>query len=449
MIKKKRIYICTVFLWLLAAGAFGKEFFLNNKIPVYVKENRSNRLVSVYLIVEGGTALLPPEYSGLEMALFRMMRSGSKKYSYEYIQDLLYKTHADFFGFAQTEGAGLGIECLDYYLDDLLPVFADGFLNPLFDEAEYDTMKKEYAQRLQATLNSPSSLAFYTALENIYADHPYKTRASATASSIENITVENMKGLHKKTLDARRIFVVVVGNVKAKKIVKKLNSMLGSEISPLSEQKFYPPEISPVDVGGKNVVISHPAAAGTGFMYGCFDSPPIDSEDYIPACIASDMMSDVLYQVVREEHGACYTPSSFILSSKAPFGVISLYRVSDPENIVGYVEEAEKIMEEGNIIVGRNPDRSFIFEPMEAHLESYKNIYINQKYADQKTNSGVAGSIGKSLLQFGDAVSAGRLAQKAESVTYEQIMRVFKKYFLQNKRWFCVVGPEADGDVRF
>ena len=59
---------------------------LKNNIPVYIKNNDSNQIVSVYIVVKGGVALLTPDKSGLENALFSMMARGSKKYSYEKIQ---------------------------------------------------------------------------------------------------------------------------------------------------------------------------------------------------------------------------------------------------------------------------------------------------------------------------------------------------------------------------
>ncbi len=425
-----------------------QQFTLENGIPVYIKENHSNRLVSLYVIVRGGTALLKPEYSGLEMALMRMMKSGSEKYSYSDLQDLLYRTHADFFGFAQTEGSGLGIECLDYYFDDLLMALADGFLHPAFGENEFTTMKKEYSQRLQSTLNDPSSLAFYTAVKSIYKNHPYETQPSVTLESIDNITIENMQNLHAKILDARRISIVVVGNIKASKIAKKLNTLFSS--IPALEDNFILPEVKPVIMGDKNSVLANPSAAGTGFMIQCFTTPAVTDADYAAACLASDMYSDVLYQVVREEHGACYTPSSAVLSSKAPFGAVVLYRVSDLENASSYVREAQKIMESGKLIAGRNADNSFVFEQVSGRLESYKNMYINRKYAQMQTNSGVAGRIGGSIFQFGDAVSADAMVEKARAVTADDIQRVFEKYFVQGKKqWFCVTGPGDENKIKF
>lgn len=424
------------------------EYALSNGIPVYVKENHSNHLVSLYIVVKGGKVFYPPEESGMEMALMRMMKSGSEKYPYETLQSVLYKTHADFFGFAQTEGSGLGIECIDYYLDQMLPILADGFLNPAYGQNEFDTMKKEYAQRIQSTLTDPMSLIFYTASKELYKNHPYQTSSSVTEESFDNITVENLKKAHTQILDASRISIVVTGNISGKKITKKLNSLFGD--IPVLEQTKQAPQIPQISVAGEGIVLSRPAAQGSGFMIECFPAPPVDSDDYIPAVLAANLYSDVLYQVVREEHGACYTPSSQIISSKAPFGVNLLYRVSDVANAAAYVQEAQKIMEGGNLIIGRNPDNSYIFAPISDRLESCKNVYLNSEYEQVKTNSGSAGRIASSIFTYNSPTAADLISAKIRAVTADDIERVFKTYFTSDqKRWFAVVGPENETNVKF
>lgn len=425
-----------------------REYALSNGIPVYVKKNSENQLVSMYIVVKGGTALLTPDKSGLELALVRMMKSGSAQYTYEQLQALEYRTHADFFGFSQNEGSGLGIECIDYYLDDMLPALTDGFMHPAFGKTEYDTMMKDYHQKLQSTMNSPDSLCYYTLNRTVYKDHPYETSPDATPDSIGNISIDTMKNLHTKLMDARRISVVVVGNVSASGLIKKLDETLGK--LPALENSFTVPEIPPVSVSGLPVVLTHQAAAGTGFMYQCFASPSVTSNDYIPACIAADMYSDVLYQIVREKYGACYTPASAVLSSRAAIGLVMLYRVSDPGHAVSYVQEARQLMDQGKLVTGKDAAGNYQYASISDRLESYKNIYINSRYSQMKTNSGVAGKLAASILQFGDPYTADTMIGKARSVTADDIIRVFDTYWVKgNSRWFAVVGPGAESSVHF
>ena len=425
-----------------------QEYSLANGIPVYVQKSTDNQLVSLYIVVKGGTAMLPPEKSGLEMALVRMMKSGSSQYNYDAIQSLEYRTHADFFGFSQNEGSGLGIECIDYYLDDMLPVLTDGFLHPAYGKKEYDMMMKEYSQRIQSIQHDPASLGFYTLVHTVYKNHPYETSAQPVPESLRNITVGNMKTLHEKMMDAKRISVVAVGNIDGRQLVRKLNGTIGR--IPALETDFTGPSIPPVTVGGDPVVRTLSAATGTGFMYRCFASPAVTDDDYIPACIAADMYGDVLFQIVREKYGACYTPSSEVLSSKAAVGLVELYRVSDLAHAVSYVREARELMEQGKLVTGKDASGNYEYATIADRLESYKNSYINRKYVQQQTNSGVAAKLAASILQFDNAYTADTMAAKARQVTAADIERVFDTYWVkQPSQWFAVVGPGDETKVQF
>ena len=431
-----------------------EEFFLDNGIPVYIKANYSNRLVSMAVVNLGGSVLYEPEESGMELSLLRMMKSGSEKYSFEEIQNEKYRTHASFFGVCRNEGSYLGISCLDYYFDKLLDILADGLLHPAFNEKEFNTMLKEHAQRLQSMKSDPGSLAYYSGIEEIYKNHPYQSHPWPTEQSLENITVENLKKLHEKFIDAKRMAIVVAGDVDAKKTVHKLNRYFG-EIPELkggfSRQEFFSGKTVPeIKVSGDNVVLSSPESAGTGFITGFFSFPSAASPDFAAAMIASDMYSDMLYQVVREKYGACYTPSCSQMFSRAALGVVSFYRISNLENILSYAAEARSLMAEGKLICGKNPDGEFVFEPVASRLESYRNTFINRNYARQKTVSGVCEKMVDSLFLFGDPYTEGLLTAQIQQLTADQVQEAFEKYFENGKvRYFCVIEPGSESKIRF
>ena len=370
------------------------EYTLDNGITVYVKENHSNRLVSLALLRKGGVKEFSPEQSGFEMSLIRMLKSGSKKYSYSDIQDLKYKTQASFYAVSANEGSYFEIDCLDYYLDEMLDVLADGVFNPLFDETEFNTMMKEHTQRLQRMQSDPSSLGYYAGVDEIYSGHPYETHPWPTENSINNITIDGLKNVYGSYLDSDKISFVITGNVKGKKIVKKLNEYFGNipNLSGQSDKNLIEKtDMAKVEIKEKQITLSSPASEGTGFILGFFASPAVTEEDFMSAQIASDMFSDMLYQVVREKYGACYTPSCGINWSNAAFGVIDLYRVSDLENIISHVNEAQNLMEQGKLISGKDENDSFILYKIngrQSNKTMMQSVSFGYKTQNRSGNSG-------------------------------------------------------------
>ncbi len=425
-----------------------ETLYLSNSIPVYFKAMSENQIDAVYLVVKGGTVLMDKSESGLESALFEMMTRGSKKYSYEDIQAIEYRTQANLIHYSLYSGSILGLSCIDYYLDELLPVMLDGFFNPVYEKKQYDLLITEYNQKLQSIMNNPSSLLQYTLSNEVYKNHPLGTSTSVTPESLKNITVENMKRHHENLLDSKRISVVAVGKMNKKKLISMLEKSLG-QLKP--QEDIFPDTTTspPLEISGDNVVLTHPAAKGTGFIMRAFPSAPVTSVDYVPSRIAEDMYTELLFNVVREKYGACYTPGSTIGSSPAPVGIDYIFRASDLENFSSYMKEAEKILESGRLISSVK-DGVCTYDNMEDRLEGFINKYINQKYSNLQTTGGVASRLASSLLQFGDIYSADALAVRARSVTVQDIKRVFKKYWIDQKgRFFAVVGPESKDKIKF
>lgn len=413
---------------------------LKNNIPVYIKNNDSNQIVSVYIVVKGGVALLTPDKSGLENALFSMMARGSKRYSYEKIQTLEYNTESSITASAIKEGSVLGLTCIDYYLDQMLPVLVDGFLNPVFGQNEYNSLMTEYAQQLQSIQNDPYSLMQYTIGRTVFNGTPYETSEGVTADSFSNITIENMKELHSSIIDTNRISIVAVGNFNEKDLIKKLNSFLGS--IPQNRSIFKMPKVEPVKISDSPVVLSHPSSEGTGFYAEVFSAPSVTSKDYISASVCAKIYNELLFNIVREKYGACYSPGTSLTSTLSNIGLVMAYRVSDMENLRGYIKEAEDLMKQGKLISGKQEDGTYEYSSIQERLEGYKNSYLNSNYEGMQTNGGVASRIAASILQFENPEQYLCGMEKIKTVSADDVEKVFEKYWCtEEKQLFAVVGP--------
>ena len=422
---------------------------LLNGIPVYVQETGSP-MVSVALCVRGGVKNLTPGTSGLEGALFNIMSESSKKYSYAERNALSYKTLMKISYAARQSGSWLYLDVLEDYLDEALPVLVDGFLEPDYAQDVFDNMMTMYSQSIQTMLNNPSSLLSYEAMNEIYADHPFMTRTTVTPDSVSSVTIDNLMALHEKIVRPERIFVVVSGNVDSKKITAALDKTLGAFGEPCSGEgedsyggSFRLSDVPPVTVSGKNVVMSHPSCAGTGFAYRYFRSPANTDPDFVPAQLAANVYTQILFNVVREHYGVCYSPYSYVIGSAAPVGCEYLYRLSDFTDFASCVKEARNLMRDGVLIESADPSGSYTYTTLESELKGYKNSYINSAYSDGATSSGQVSSMAYNLLQFDDALHDKVQLEQVREASAQDILRVFRKYWIdESSRWFVITGPE-------
>ncbi|MCR5612212.1 pitrilysin family protein [Treponema sp.] len=415
------------------------EYRLLNSIPVYINTDVQNKVDAVYIVVEGGSVLQSPEYSGLEQSLFNMMTYGSKKYSYEQIQSMAYKMQTSVSSYTMYCGSVLRVSCINYYLDKMLPVLLDEFLNPAFNQNEYKLLMNNYEQQLQKRANDPDDILFEKIYSEIYKDSPLLTSSDVKPESIKNITIANMKKLHKEILNPERIKVVAVGPLDVDAFLEELNATLGKIPAPKKHKKTFKP-VRTMNLDGEKVVLHHKNAAGEEFIVRVFATPEVTSPDYVTARIVSDIYSSTMFNIIREKYGACYTPASFIDSSFDPAGMDYGVRVSDMENFEKYLKECEALMLEGKVISSVSAE-GVTYDTIENCLTGYINSYITKKYSSQCTSSGIASRITSSILQFGDVTSADKIPEMALKVTAEDVKRVFKTYWVDGKsRWFEMRG---------
>lgn len=425
-----------------------EKLLLENCIPLYVKKIENSRICAVSIVVSGGILYYSPEYSGIENAVFNMMTAGSKNYSKQQLQSFSYYTQGGISSSSNRYGSTLSMSCIDSYFEQTLDILVDGFINPLFDEKEFALMIQSFNQNVQYILNEPRSMLFYYADKILYEGTPFASETNVTPESIKNITIENMKNFHESLMDSRRISIVAVGNFDENLLVKKLNEKIGkisakkSDLLKFKEQKL--------NISGEPVVLFNKDAKKSGFVIRTFDSPSVRSEDYAAARLIELIYSDILYNVVRERDGICYTPSSFVFSSDCAFGVEELYRVSDLKRFNNSLKDSRKIMMEGKVVSGKDSSGNFTFASLEEKLEGYKNKYINMKYSTQDTSLGVASRMCAGILQFEDIYASEKLTQKVKNVTVSDILKVFNEYWQGDSfRWFAVVAPEEENEISF
>ena len=146
-----------------------------------------NQVNAVYIVVEERTEHPGPEYSGLESSLFEMMTYGTKKYRYEIIQALGYKYQSSIGHYSLYSGSVFTLNCINYYMDEILPVYLDCFINPSFDEKQFALLKQHLLQSITSSKNSPDSILFDTIRKQVYKDSPLLTSTSVKEESFDNM----------------------------------------------------------------------------------------------------------------------------------------------------------------------------------------------------------------------------------------------------------------------
>lgn len=413
---------------------------LSNGIKLYVKRNRTNRVLNLKLVMLGGSSTVPPAKAGLDGTTLALLSRGSASYGYESILDAEYRSSSSISYSAGYDYSSYDLNCIDLYLPELLDIYLDGFLRPAFPADRFRDVRNEAAQAQEARMGDPDQRGRFLGTQAIFEGHPYASDPAGTPESLEAVSLEDVKAHHASLLNADRIFLAAVGNFDVDALAAKLESALGG----IPRKGPVAPVAGPAKTSGSPILEAHPASEGVAYIQGYFRIPGRQDRDYVPFALAADMLDDLMFNVVREKYGACYSVGAFFRPAASSYGILWLYQVSDIEGVRRYVKEASDYLAAGNLIRSKDPATGqYVLASIADRLPAYRNKYVNAVFANQRTNADIAAQVVRSVVYAGDPADYLRTPDRIAAVTPADVQRVYKTWFLgQSFRW-VIVSDEA------
>ncbi len=429
---------------------------LPNGIPVIMKRSTANRVVTVKVVLRGHVSFTPLQKAGIEAVMLTMLTRGSQHYPYADLQRRLFETSASLSpGYQSFDMSSFDLVSIDTYFDQLLPVFADSFLHPGWNAAEFPRVISNFKISRQRSDADPFSLAVRLLHESFFAGHPYAASWDGAGSSLDAITLDDVKAYYASTVTAGRIFIVAVGNFDQAKLLSQLNTTFGA----MPAAPYSRPALPSMDGRVKPDVIvrDYPQSQGLAYVRGDFAMPGPDSPDYAASVMAFNLLSDVLFEIVRTRNGASYGASATVHGFSASYGDITVYKTTVPGKVKPLVDQAIATLASGRSMGGNvnasaagksgigsaAEAASSAFVPIADALPFYKAQYVTQFYSGQQTNTSIAGQIASSVIYHGDYRDYLLVMDRIQAVTADDVVRVTKKYLMGNPVLWIVLGDPA------
>lgn len=400
-----------------------EQHTLANGIPVIIKKNPANRVYNLKVVFDGGVRMISPAEAGIESLTLALMSRGSEKYSFDDITHLAYQMSSGISaGAVGYDFASFDLNTIDKYWGEMFPVFADCLLNPAFDAAEFEQLKSEALIKLQNESQDAYTVAVNNLNTNFFGGHPYEANFGGTIESISSLTRENVLAFYRERLKADRMFVVAVGNFDSAELLADLEKTLGT-LPRVAGGKKALPDLKPAPAVH---LVPFEQSEGIAYVRANFPIAHVSHPDFVRLQLAFSMLNELLFDIVRTEHGACYSVWSNAHGFDATYGSLVVYKTDQPENVKYWVDEAIAILASGqskNIAGG-----DAAVAPLAETIEAYKAKYINGFFSAQQTNGQMAAQLASSYIYFGDYAEYLRLIGKIRDITPEDIVRVIDTY---------------------
>ena len=442
---KKTIYILSsLFLTLVMQGQvipqpkatvpptikIGKSnnFELKNGLKVMVVENHKLPRVSFRLTLDN-MPYAEGDKKGVADITSQLIGSGTTKTSKD-----AFNEEVDFLGAnISFDSNGASASGLSKYSGRILELMADGALNTVFTQEEFEKIKAKLLEGIKSQEKSVAAVA--GRVEDVLAfgaNHP--SGEFLSTESINKVTLNDVILNHKTNFVPGNAYLVVVGDVNTKEVKKLVEKLFGSWTKATAPQITYP---DPKNVQQSQIdFVDMPNAVQSEISVVNTINLRITDKQYFAAILANQILGGGgegrLFLNLREKHGWTYGAYSSIGYGK-------------------YVEKFRSSTSVRNAVT----DSSVV-----EILNELKRIRTEFVSADDLKNA-KAKYIGNFVMQIQKPATVARYALNTEihhlpadfyenyiksinAVTVEDIKDVANKYFLADNIRILVVGKGSE-----
>lgn len=377
---------------------------LKNGLEIYGIENNEVPLVQFNLVIDGGQLLESMDKLGVANLTAALLNKGTKNKTVAELEEAIQELGASINIYADTENITISGLTLTRNYDETLALAKEMLLEPRFDESEFELLKKATLASLRQQEANPNAVARNAYNELIYGKDNIRSKNTlGTLSSVESITLEDVKNYYNNYISPSVAKLLVVGDISKEEVtesLKKLNEswaakevtiptyetpeapekptvyfydipnakqsvlLFGAPALAATDKDYYPATVMNYILGGGGFAsrLTQELREGKGYTYGIrsgFSGTTAKGAFTISSGVRSNVTleSALLVKEILENYPETFsdkdleTTKSFLIKSNArAFETAGaklnmLTNISDYNMSPSYVKEREKIVE--------------------------------------------------------------------------------------------------------
>jgi zinc protease len=407
-----------------AQQAGGATKFQVSGIPVILKPVTANDVVAVRLYIRGGSANLSPSNAGIENFMLETASHGTARYSKDAFNERLTETGTSISSDAGYDYSSMALQGVRQHWNEAWDLFTEAALKPTFPASEVELVRAQLVDALKRIPDDPDTYLTYLADSSLYAGHAYAVPPGGTPASVGAITRDALAAWHKQRFTRENLLLVVVGNVSRADLTQKIESTFG-KLPASGGSAVRAPRLSAVRPDVMVVKRELP----TNYIAGYFAAPPPSDPDYAALRVATDILSDRLFEEVRTKRNLTYSVGAGLSNRAANRGSLYVTAVEPDTTLKVIFTQVRRLQH----------------EPLpQSTLAENVNTFLTEFWIGQQSNMGQAQQLGLFELLGGGWQNLSRFVDAVRHVTPADVERVATLY-MQHAR-FAVIGDPAKID---
>ena len=300
---------------------------LANGAQVVLVEKRDTPLVSLAVVVRGGSLADAPGKDGTAALLAELLQKGAGDRDSAAFAEASEGVGGQLTAAASRESLAVGASFMSKDSDLMLGLVADMIMRPRLDGAEFAKVRDLAVQSIAAAKDSdPSGLLGDYGNAWLFGSHPYGRPANGEPATLEAIQLDDVKRYYDEQMGGDRLLIAAVGDIDAATLQGKLESTLGTWRKATGA---LPKVDAPTAVRTRRVLlVDKPGATQTYFWLGNVGASRTDPARTAQAAVNTLLggrFTSMLNTELRIKSGLSYgAVSSFArLREPGPFAIVS------------------------------------------------------------------------------------------------------------------------------
>ncbi|GAB5464572.1 MAG: hypothetical protein Kapaf2KO_00080 [Candidatus Kapaibacteriales bacterium] len=405
-----------------------KQMKLDNGLTLFAIEDSEAPIVEFRLLLPGGSSY--DSYPGQSDALSALLTKGYGNLNARDFAEKLDGLGISIGANSGQEGFSISGASLESHQDVMWDALKGILTEPLFPKDELEKLKPQFLASIQSDKGSPGSMASKLIRKVIYGnDHPFARFMSE--SDIEKMSISSIKEYFSNYIIPDNGSILVVGDIKASEIKKKLNSLLsgwkmtGKKLNPIPD-----PEPQPMGV----YYISRPGSVQSSVRIVAPApeySDPEREKLHLTSGIISGGFSGRLFKTLREKYSYTYSPT----------GTLTSYATG---NFIMAGSDVRSAVTDSSIIVIRDQLNDLAQNgPTEEELQIMKKYQIGN-YNMSFEDPSFAGYVIQNAFFKGQPLDYAKdFTKRKMMMTSSDVKKSVRKYFNPTNAYTIVVGDPS------
>lgn len=197
-------------------------------LKAWLVEDHSIPVIALKFSFRGaGAANDPPEKQGLSRMAANTMDEGAGKLDSQAFQKDLQDMVAELHFNSGRDHFGGEVKTLTRNSDRVFALLRMALMSPRFDDEPVARMREANKSRIRSAMADPEWVAARIQNDVIYAGHPYAMNSGGTLSTLDNITVEDLRTFA-RNLGRDRLVVAAAGDITPEDLSLLLDEVFGA-----------------------------------------------------------------------------------------------------------------------------------------------------------------------------------------------------------------------------